>query len=233
MAPLDEQLSDVVRRRSHDRRILVFHLWPAFTQVKAEGIARAIASKGGPMKKHLLQISMIAALAVSAGNAQVTPQARANVPFGFIVDNKTLTAGEYVVGPSHDVIVIRSADNKKSILVMGKDTRSKQVQKTGKLVFHRYGNEYFLSEEWTPGDEWGHRLSKTCGCRKLHAERKVFEREKVKAQTPQWFWWQRKGYRIQGGHQRPMGLQERGNSVGTPLSVDNQVPPVFQAARRS
>jgi hypothetical protein len=161
MAPLDEQLSDVVRRRSHDRRILVFHLWPAFTQVKAEGIARAIASKGGPMKKHLLQISMIAALAVSAGNAQVTPQARANIPFGFIVHNKTLTAGEYVVGPSHDVIVIRSADNKKSILVMGKDTRSKQVQKTGKLVFHRYGNEYFLSEVWTPGDEWGHRLSKT------------------------------------------------------------------------
>jgi hypothetical protein len=35
------------------------------------------------------------------------------------------------------------------------------VQKTGKLVFHRYGNEYFLSEVWTPGDEWGHRLSKT------------------------------------------------------------------------
>jgi hypothetical protein len=169
------------------------------------------------MKKHLLQISMIAALAVSAGNAQVTPQARANVPFGFIVDNKTLTAGEYVVGPSHDVIVIRSADNKKSILVMGKDTRSKQVQKTGKLVFHRYGNEYFLSEVWTPGDEWGHRLSKTCGCRKLHEERKVFERERVKTQTPQWFCLQRKGYRIQGGHQRPMGLQERGNSVAAHL----------------
>ena len=70
---------------------------------------------------------------------------RATVPFDFTVGNKLLPAGTYMITPgSTNVIVVRNHDKPISALVMtvpdGKES------KYGKLVFNRYGDQYFLSE---------------------------------------------------------------------------------------
>jgi hypothetical protein len=71
---------------------------------------------------------------------------RANVPFDFTVGNKLLPAGTYTIKEQSDhVIVIKNHDKPISAvsLVNGDGNRSPNG---GKLKFHRYGSQYFLSE---------------------------------------------------------------------------------------
>jgi hypothetical protein len=71
---------------------------------------------------------------------------RANVPFDFTVGNKLLPAGTYTIKEqSEHVIVIQNHDKPIAALslVNGDSNRSPNG---GKLMFHRYGSQYFLSE---------------------------------------------------------------------------------------
>jgi hypothetical protein len=71
---------------------------------------------------------------------------RANVPFDFTVGSKLLPAGTYTIKEQSDhVIVIRNYDKPIAAisLVNGASNRSPDG---GKLKFHRYGSQYFLSE---------------------------------------------------------------------------------------
>jgi len=71
---------------------------------------------------------------------------RANVPFDFTVGNKLLPAGTYTIKEqSNHVILITNHDKPIAALslVNGDSNRSPNG---GKLKFHRYGNQYFLSE---------------------------------------------------------------------------------------
>jgi hypothetical protein len=71
---------------------------------------------------------------------------RANVPFDFTVGNKLLPAGTYTIKEQSDhVIVIQNHDKPIAMLslVNGDSNRSPNG---GKLKFHRYGSQYFLSE---------------------------------------------------------------------------------------
>ena len=102
------------------------------------------------MKKHLLRLSMIAALAASASFAETY---NVSVPFNFVVRNHTASAGQYVVDTStpSGTMIIRSGDHKMSVVLMGGNLSAQGDWQTGKLVFHRYGNRYFLAEIWTRG----------------------------------------------------------------------------------
>jgi hypothetical protein len=71
---------------------------------------------------------------------------QANVPFDFTVGNKLLPAGTYTIKEQSDhVILIRNHDKPIAALslVNGDSNRSPNG---GKLKFHRYGSQYFLSE---------------------------------------------------------------------------------------
>jgi hypothetical protein len=71
---------------------------------------------------------------------------RANVPFDFTVGNKLLPAGTYTIKEQSDhMIVIQNHDKPIAMLslVNGDSNRSPNG---GKLKFHRYGSQYFLSE---------------------------------------------------------------------------------------
>ena len=124
------------------------------------------------MKKHLLRISMIAALAVSASQAETY---YASVPFSFVLGNKTVPAGEYVIDPSagSDLVIIKSADHKEGFMVMGTNVTSADYAQQSKLVFHRYGNRYFLPEVWTRGSDAGRRIQPTPEERELEAQGKI------------------------------------------------------------
>lgn len=78
---------------------------------------------------------------------------KVNVPFTFAVENHSLPAGEYLVltmTPERSIRIV-SADGKHSAIVNTLPDYASSPSTNSRLVFHRYGNEYFLTQVWTGG----------------------------------------------------------------------------------
>jgi hypothetical protein len=103
------------------------------------------------MKKHMTRFfalfGFLFVLAAAATFAQSGPTLTANIPFDFSVANRTLPAGEYTVkgGATAGTIVVRNDDGKGAVSVWAQSTGSNGTAKKAALVFHRYGNQYFLA----------------------------------------------------------------------------------------
>jgi hypothetical protein len=102
-------------------------------------------------------VILVAAFAVSA-QAQTggTPRELANIPFAFNVGKTTLPAGKYtvtVVNPSSDrkVLQIRSNDGRSTAITQTVGVIGKASDKA-KLVFHRYGDQYFFAQAQMAGE---------------------------------------------------------------------------------
>jgi hypothetical protein len=118
------------------------------------------------MKK--LIISMIVAVSVGAAAlattlaAPFTVKIRAEIPFDFNVGKKRLPKGEYIIESVGDsgTLTIRNADKGKSVIF--NTVRSKPTDgKKPKLVFNRYGDQYFLSRVWDQSSETILKLNKS------------------------------------------------------------------------
>ena len=118
------------------------------------------------MKKQTLRkftvlsfLLMLAAVTVSAQSERIRV---INIPFSFIVGEKTLPAGEYTVEPnrkdSDNVWLVQSKEGHASALFSTNTVRASETQEEARLVFHRYGGQYFLSQIWTPGGNTGRQL---------------------------------------------------------------------------
>ncbi len=101
------------------------------------------------MKKLTLLIAVFAVAAMAPHLAAQTI-ARANVPFEFQVMGHVLPAGEYTVArlSMTDYRPIRitgpEASSYLATAIVGNRTHAKPG--TVELVFHRYGNQYFLAD---------------------------------------------------------------------------------------
>ena len=88
--------------------------------------------------------------------AQTTPSQRLmtiNVPFSFAAGDQSLPAGEYLVltvTPERS-IRIASTDGKHTAVVNTLPNYASAPSANSRLVFHRYGDEYFLTQVWTAG----------------------------------------------------------------------------------
>ena len=122
------------------------------------------------MARHILKgltmlmmtLALAAASAVVA-NGQSTQKLIAQVPFDFVVAEKTLRAGKYqvhAVNDAGDAIAVKSADGDQALRLSSRTERSDR-EMNAKLVFHRYGNTYFLSQIWMAGERAGRELTKT------------------------------------------------------------------------
>ncbi len=111
----------------------------------------------------LTMLSLLLMLTVVTVSAQSERIGVINIPFNFIIGQKILPAGEYTIRPSR-------IDSKTVWLVQGNDTQAgaffltvpvwaREAQEKTKLVFHRYGDRYFLSQIWMLGDNSGRELS--------------------------------------------------------------------------
>ena len=102
---------------------------------------------------------MLTAVTVSAQSERIRVT---NIPFSFIVGQKTLPAGEYTVEPnrkdSDNVWLVQSKEGHASALFTTNTVRVGETQEEAKLVFHKYGGLYFLSQIWTAGDAAGREL---------------------------------------------------------------------------
>lgn len=118
------------------------------------------------MKTQTLKKSTILSLLLMVTAVSVCAQSErrkvTTIPFSFIVGQKTLPAGEYRLEPnrkdSHNVWLIQSRDGGTSALFTTMPVRSSETQEKTKLIFHKYGDQYFLSQIWTPGSQSGREL---------------------------------------------------------------------------
>ena len=115
------------------------------------------------MKKRTLLFGM-GLLLISALAYADTITMKANIPFSFIVGKTTLPAGEYLVqawGFSGNAISIRKLDHTATSMTMSIYCQSPKTPQQSKLVFHRYGDRYFLAQIWTAGSNSGHQFPKS------------------------------------------------------------------------
>ena len=135
------------------------------------------------MKKELLKgITMLAlivtlalATAVISANAQSANNNKvvANVPFEFSVGYKSMPAGEYsvqTIASAGDGLLIQSTDGKISALRLSDTTQTSKDKPHARLVFHRYGERYFLAEVWNGVDNTGRQLKQSQEERALAGE---------------------------------------------------------------
>lgn len=122
------------------------------------------------MKKQSLRIFLmfciLAILAVSPVEAQSSKEQTAVIPFSFNVGGKTFPAGEYRVerlNPQSDkaALAITSADGRMSKVVLTTPVVANRAQESAKLIFNRYGEQYFLAQVWTTADSTGLELPKS------------------------------------------------------------------------
>lgn len=97
--------------------------------------------------------------------AQKSHELVANIPFNFSVCGEQLQPGKYMVRPASAtnprVLLVSNYDNRSVIMSCAHDVNIPKPSTTGKLIFNRYGNQYFLSEVWLQGEKTGGQLSKT------------------------------------------------------------------------
>ena len=106
------------------------------------------ALKEEHMKRNRFGILTTLALALLISvplSAQTT--AKATVPFDFTVGQTRMPAGTYEVSRLSDgAILIRDNKTAKSVVSLFNTEAPKRADSTPKLVFHRYGDKYFLSQ---------------------------------------------------------------------------------------
>jgi hypothetical protein len=116
------------------------------------------------MKNQLFALIGLGLLLATASAYAQTGVMKANVPFNFIVDKTDVPAGQYViqsVGTTGTAVAIESSDRSLVKLVLPNSCESSQTQEKSKLVFHRYGDQYFLAQIWREGDNRGSELPKS------------------------------------------------------------------------
>jgi hypothetical protein len=116
------------------------------------------------MKNKLRSLLGLGLVLVAASAFAQTIRVKSDVPFNFVVDKQTLTAGEYTiqsVGSSGTTLAIRDVEGKQVGQFETNRCEKLDASKSTKLVFHRLGDQYFLSQVWVIGQNDGHELAKT------------------------------------------------------------------------
>jgi hypothetical protein len=137
---------------------------------KGTKIMKRLVTKGFVTAGLLVAMTLIAGVAAQAQSLQY--KLTANIPFDFTVADKKVPAGKYSVSRAREItgdtlLQVTSADgqvtvNRFSIPVVTFNPKSR-----GSFVFHRYGDQYFLSQVWPAGGSTGRAFPKT------HAEREL------------------------------------------------------------
>ncbi len=122
----------------------------------------------GLTKIGLLVVMIMIAAGATAKAQSLEYKVTANIPFDFTVANKKFQAGKYSIvraeqSAGDTIVRISSADghanlNRFTIPVVRLNSQDKAT-----LVFHRYGDEYFLFQIWPAAANTGRALPKSRG----------------------------------------------------------------------
>jgi hypothetical protein len=143
------------------------------------------------MKKYLVSMLAILCLFVGIGVATASAQIdsdetiEANIPYAFVIGDRTLPAGKYTIKVSDDMnlnlLVVRSADGRTAAFFQTQDAQANETPRQTELVFNKIGDSYFLSQIWLAGSNQGAELEKSKAEQKLEAGGMTSERHSVAA----------------------------------------------------
>lgn len=98
-------------------------------------------------KMYLSLTALVLALAVNTAFAQSSSMTKADVPFAFSIAQNSMEAGQYSITVTDHVLRIRNDATNKSVMLIAQTEESEKPQAT-RLVFHKYGDSYYLAEVW-------------------------------------------------------------------------------------
>src|SRR5262245_7362611 len=120
------------------------------------------------MKRQLKTMAVILGLVAVAGasvaQAQIIGRLKSNIPFSFYVQNRLMPAGDYAIvelNPGSGLMEIRSDDGKSAAMFLTIDKQEKDTRTPSELIFHKYGDEVFLSEIVEQGEMNGAEVVKS------------------------------------------------------------------------
>jgi hypothetical protein len=120
------------------------------------------------MKKQLKTMAVILGLVIFAGadvtRAQIIGRLKSQIPFSFYVRDKLMPAGAYTVtelNPGAGLMEIRSDDGKSAAMFLTIEEQEKDASMPSELIFHRYGEEIFLSQIVEQGEIDGAEVPKS------------------------------------------------------------------------
>ena len=114
--------------------------------------------------KKLIMLSVLGVLTSVSAHAQAGTPFTVTIPFNFYVAGKTLPAGQYHVGRStedSEGLVLRGTDGRTGVFVLTRGIQTAEIQQQSRLVFRRYGDQYFLGEVWISARSNGRELPKS------------------------------------------------------------------------
>jgi hypothetical protein len=157
-------------------------------EVRAPSAIARSRPEGGSMKKQVLKIlstlSLFVVLAVGSVYAQSDLRLKVNIPFEFSVGNETLPAGEYTVRQMFQgVLMIQNEDRSATKIFSTIGAKARNIPNESSLVFHRYGDEYFLSKIWITGNETGREAFKSRAEKELIRARSNLAKSATEHQT--------------------------------------------------
>jgi hypothetical protein len=122
--------------------------------------------KENSMLKHLLGpvITFVVVIAVAGSCRAQQSTLVVNVPFTFHADDQVLAVGEYSIGSERTgagvLHTIRDKEGHVFVVVSRIAVDQKRGHSDAKLIFHRYGDLYFLAQIWS-GDGNGRKFSES------------------------------------------------------------------------
>ena len=128
------------------------------------------------MKKYAatLLILMLAGLTGLLNAQVISPKITAQIPFEFVANGKTMPAGECTIraeGDGTTILWIRSGNE--NLMAVPHSTQSPKPSEKTVLVFHRYGERYFLASISLQGRMAGYELPANKLESELRAQRVV------------------------------------------------------------
>ena len=128
------------------------------------------------MSSRALTFMAIAGLALllAAPAPAQTSRLMASIPFDFVTGTRTLPAGDYVVDTSvaYSVVLVWSVSGQDAATALTNSVSEPVVLSSPqpKLIFRRYGNQYFLSRIWNGTSGTGREIPMSEAERALRAE---------------------------------------------------------------
>ena len=130
------------------------------------------------MKKQffsiLFAVCLIAVFVTAPAQAQLPGiPIHATIPFDFTVRGKTLPAGRYEFSRINDGpagLIVFNRDNNRHVMFETEPVERSRNATRGELIFHRYGDTYFLYEIWNSGESEGRELAQSRAERRLERE---------------------------------------------------------------
>jgi hypothetical protein len=116
-------------------------------------------TKGDNMKRQIVSLlGVFGLLLVAACASAQSMKVTANVPFNFVVDKATLPAGAYSIdalSTGSTTLLIQNRDARIQMVTLPNNAEQLRPSDSTCLVFHRYGDRYFLSQIWVAGNSSG------------------------------------------------------------------------------